>query len=153
MAFTSGIKTNDHEDMLLKAFFQNTYPTDFGGSYTPSVRSVFIGLCTADPGVNGTQLTSEAQGGAGSNGYVRDGEQANSTNFPVTSQQAKNGTDMTFGTFTGGASTETYTHAAIGSLNTTAGTLYYRGLLQTSLVGGVGAAPVLEATKLIIGEG
>lgn len=153
MAFTSGIKTNDHEEMLLKAFFQNTYPTDFGGSYTPSANQCFIGLCTADPGVNGTQLTNEAQGAAGTNGYARDGDATNSTNFPVTSSQAKNANDMTFGTFTGGASSETYTHASIGSNNTGAGTLYYRATLQTALAGGVGSSPVLEATKMIIGEG
>ncbi len=153
MAFTSGIKTNDHEEMLLKAFFQNTYPTDFGGTYSPTGRSVFIGLCTADPGVNGAQNTNEAQGGAGNNGYARGGDSALVADFPVTSSQAKNTDDLTFGTFTGGASSETYTHASIGTASTGAGTLYYRATLQTALAGTVGSAPVLEATKLIIGEG
>lgn len=152
MAFTAAIKTNDHEDMLLKAYFQNTYPTAFGGTHTPSSRTIYVGLTTADAGVGGTQLTSECQGSAGTNGYARAGAVANSTNWPVASQQASNGAQLTFGTLTGGATAQTLTHASIGSANLSPGVLHYRAALQSSYAADVGSSPVIDAGDLIVSE-
>jgi hypothetical protein len=150
MTFTQNIKTDAHENLLLAAYFQTIYPTDFGSTFTPSARSVYYSLHTGDPGVNGAQNTTEAQGG--SFGYSRPSEGATNANFTVASAQATNVNSESFGLFTAGAASETYTHLGIGSGASGAGVLFYRALLQTSLLCEESSSPTLEVGDLIVGE-
>ncbi len=143
----TAVKTNAHEDALLNAVFLKTYPTMFGGTYTADTAgSLYLSLHTADPGVGGTQLTSEV----GYTSYTRVGVPPTGTNFALTSGVMENLNSTAFPSCTGG--TATATHLAIGSASSGAGLLYYRTELQTALSIASSVTPTIDIDALKVLE-
>lgn len=124
-------KTTAFATELLQHLFQNAAAAnigDAGGLQPSSSAGVFwISLHTADPGVGGSQNTSEtAYGNYGRVSVARDG-----TKWDVTGNVASNILAITFPQCNGG--TSTITHVGIGSDQVGAGHLFFRQQLNANL--------------------
>jgi hypothetical protein len=127
---------------LVNLYFTNTAAANIGnaGGLQPSsvAGSFFISLHTADPGVTGTQTTSEAAYGA----YARVAIARSGSGWTVTGSQptiAENAAACTFPTATGGSETETF--FMIGLSTSGAGTQLIRAALSSSLAVSNGITP------------
>lgn len=151
---TANAQTNNLEESYLKAVFQNTLTGALaaigsGLQAASTAGSLYISLHTASPGETGDQTTSEAS----YTGYARVAVARTSGAWSVTDTgggtwQATNVADITFGK---SSSSQSITHAGIGSASSGAGNLLYYGALDSgTLAVENGLTPEIEAGALTI---
>jgi hypothetical protein len=148
-AITSGLRAlvvfalaSTSQTALVTLLFQNTAMANVGnsGGLQPSsaAGSFFLSLHTANPGVTGTQTTSEAA----YTSYARVAVARSSGGWTVTGTQpcvAENAAAATFPAATGGTETETY--FGIGTATSGAGQLLISAALTSSLAVASGITP------------
>lgn len=143
------VKTNAHEDALLKALFQGEYPTAiFGGSYTGGTAvTLRLGLHSGDPGKNGTQRTNEVYDPASNSvSYARCPLLQQVAGLPVSGGQMTNNGQVIWPAALTGSPSGIVTHLSVGSDATGDGNLWYRTELQASLTLVSGMRPTLAAS-------
>jgi hypothetical protein len=141
--------SNTSQTALVILLFQNTAMANVGntaGLQPSSVAgSFYIALHTADPGVTGTQTTSEAA----YTSYTRVAIARSSGGWTVTGNQpciAENAGAATFPTATGGTETETY--FSIGTATSGTGQVLIRAPLSSSLAVSSGITPSFAINAL-----
>jgi hypothetical protein len=147
-------KSNTFENELLKHIFQNlAIPLVGDATGLPAsagAGQLFVSLHTADPGEAGTQSSSETA----YTGYVRVGIDRSLGGWSVTDtagvNEAKNVAAITFPQC--GATGATITHFGIGTSNSGAGKLLYKGAMSANLSVSNGITPEFAANSLVVSE-
>ncbi len=140
----AGGKANTFDNDLLKLIFNGTPIANIAdNAATSPLTSLYLSLHTADPGVGGSQLTSEAA----YTSYTRMAVLRTSAGFTVSGTSATLTAAVSFPTATGGSETETW--AAVGTAASGAGKILYRGPITPSLAVTSGVAPQLTAGTTI----
>lgn len=140
---------NVTQTALVTLIFQNTNAALIGDATglrgSTTAGSFFISLHTADPGVTGTQTTSEAA----YTSYARVAIARSSGGWTVTGNQpciAENAAACTFPTATGGSETETF--FMIGTATSGTGQQVIRAALGSSLAVSTGITPSFAINAL-----
>jgi hypothetical protein len=139
--------TNTLETAILALLFNATtlagLAQDIAGS--PSGDPVlYVSLHTADPGEAGDQSTSETSYGQ----YQRIAVIRTSAGWTVSGNTVSNTAEILFNEATSG--TPTLTHFGIGRSPTGAGTLLFKGALNSSLAISAGIQPRFQAGQLTV---
>lgn len=145
-------KGNTNAAGVLQAIYQAVFTdltTLLANSGAPNTN-LYISLHTANPGVAGTQSTSEATYGGGT-GYARVAVARTTGGWTLTNQTITNAAQITFGACVGGAG-ETETYVGVGTAASGAGTLLWFGALTQSLAVSAGITPSIAAGALSITE-
>lgn len=122
-------KGSTYSNDILKLIFNGTAISNIADNAAASpLTSLYLALHTADPGVGGSQTTSET---AYTN-YARVAVTRNSGGFTVTGDTVANTALAQFPQC--GASGATITHISIGTASSGAGKVLYSGALNASLV-------------------
>lgn len=122
-------KGSTYSNDILKLIFNGTAIANIADNAAASpLTSLYLALHTADPGVGGSQTTSET---AYTN-YARVAVTRNSGGFTVTGDTVANTALAQFPQC--GASGATITHISIGTASSGAGKVLYSGALNASLV-------------------
>ena len=141
--------TNAFETALNALIFNNTDAANVGDAgglqNSAAAGSFYISLHTADPGEAGTQTTSETA----YTGYARVAVARSGAGFTVSGATAVNAAEVLFGTCTAAPGVPV-THFGIGSDLTTAGNLFFKGLLGASYQPAVLNAPRFAAAALVV---
>ena len=106
------------------------------------LTNIYLALHTADPGVGGTQSTSEAT----YTGYARIPVVRTSSGWTVAGSAATNAAALLFGACTAGSNT--ITHASIGFLSAGAGALISSAALGGSISVAAGVTPAVAIGQL-----
>jgi hypothetical protein len=114
-------KANTLENDVLRKVFNNVEPAWDG------VGNLFVSLHTGDPGDAGNQTTNEAN----YTSYARVSVARDNTGWTVVGDTSSNTAAINFPQCTGGSNT--ITHVGVGTANSGAGTLLYKGALNASL--------------------
>lgn len=129
-------KTSYFRNQMLELIFNGDALPDLAENDTTSpATSLFVSLHTADPGLAGTQNSSEASYG----GYARQAVARSAGGWVVTGNAAKLNSQLNFPVITSGA--QTLTHFGIGLSLAGVGTLLYSGTLTPTIPVQVGFAP------------
>jgi hypothetical protein len=140
----AGGKATTFDNDLLKLIFNGTpIPNLADNAATSPLTNLYASLHTADPGVGGTQTTSEAA----YTSYARVAISRTSSGFTVSTNTCTLTASVTFPTPTGGSETETY--FAIGTASSGTGKILYRGPLTPSVIISVGTPPQLTTGTTI----
>jgi hypothetical protein len=107
------------------------------------LTSIYVSLHTADPGVGGTQTTSEAA----YTSYARVAVARTSAGWTVTGSSVSPAVTISFPTATGGSETETW--AVAGTASTGAGKILYRGPITPGIAVSNGVTPQLTTTSAL----
>ena len=148
-----GVKTTECANSLLNHVLNDLAWANVGdaaGLPVGTAGSLYASLHTADPGVGGTQTTSEAAYG----GYTRIAIARDNTWWTVATASATNAKAIVFPQSSTGPETETW--IGIGTALTTAGHLLYRAQITSPATGlvinanetptvNIGAATISEA--------
>lgn len=119
---------------ILKLIFQAVAIASIADNAASSpATTYYIALHTADPGVGGSQSTSEVA----YTGYARIAVTRNSSAWTVTANVATNAAVINAPTWTAG-STQVATHMTIGTAQTGAGKILYTSALTASVTIGAG---------------
>jgi hypothetical protein len=140
----SGGKANTFDADLLKLIFNATAITSLAINATSSpFTNLYVALHTADPGVGGTQSTSEAA----YTSYARVAVARTTGGWTVTGQTVNPAAAIVFPAATGGSETETW--FSVGPVISGATEIYYRGPLSASIVVTSGVTPQLSTATAI----
>lgn len=151
-------KSNTFENDILKLIFNNVNIAGLGDATgvrgSSAAGSLYVSLCTGDPGEAGTQVTNEAA----YTGYARVAvSRANDgSGWTVSGNSVSNTAAIAFPKCTGGS--ETYTHFSIGYAASGATTVCYKGNLKdsggtnTSLAVSANIIPQIDAGGATITE-
>jgi hypothetical protein len=132
---------------LLKLIFNGTAWTSIAdNTATSPATNLYLSLHTADPGVGGTQSTSETT----YTNYVRIAVARTSGGWTVTTNTAANAALAQFAQC--GATGATLTYVAIGMLSTGAGIILYSGALNSALAVANGIQPQFALGALVVTE-
>jgi len=132
---------------LLKLIFNGTTWTSIAdNTATSPATNLYLSLHTADPGVGGTQSTSETS----YTNYVRIAVARTNVGWTVTTNTAANAALAQFAQC--GATGATLTYVAIGMLSTGAGIILYSGALNSSLAVANGIQPQFALGALVVTE-
>jgi hypothetical protein len=132
---------------LLKLIFNGTAWTSIAdNTATSPATNLYLSLHTADPGVGGTQSTSETS----YTNYVRIAVARTSGGWTVTTNTAANAALAQFAQC--GATGATLTYVAIGMLSTGAGIILYSGALNSALAVANGIQPQFALGALVVTE-
>jgi hypothetical protein len=132
---------------LLKLIFNGTAWTSIAdNTATSPATNLYLSLHTADPGVGGTQSTSETT----YTNYVRIAVARTNVGWTVVTNTATNAALAQFAQC--GATGSTITHVAIGMLSTGAGIILYSGALNSSLAVANGIQPQFAINALTVTE-
>lgn len=138
-------KGNAFETELLQLIFNGTtLPGLADNTSATPLTALWISLHTADPGEAGGQNTNEAS----YTGYTRKSVARNGSGWSVAGGVASPVADVVFAPSTGG-SDAAITHFAIGSTDTGAGRVFYRGALTPNIQMAVGVTPKLASSSTI----
>lgn len=137
-------KSNAFETELLQLIFNGTPLPGLAENAGSPLAALWISLHTADPGEAGGQNTNEAS----YLGYVRKSVSRNTSGWTVANGSASPVSDVVFPTSTGG-SDAAITHFAVGSADTGAGRVFYRGTLAPNIQMAVGVTPKLASSSTI----
>lgn len=141
-------KTNTFAQLVLESIFQATFTAITGllaNSASPDTN-LFVSLHTADPGVAGTQSTSEAA----YTSYARVAVARTSAGWSISNETISNVGAISFPAATGGSETETF--FGIGTAASGAGVLLARGSLTSGLTVSSGITPSFAAGALTVTE-
>lgn len=143
-------KSNAFENEILLLILQNANIANVGDATglrgSSSAGSLYLALHTADPGEAGDQSTNEVA----YTSYARKAITRNSTEFPVSGNQASLGNAQSFPAGTGGSGTAT--HWSLGVASAGAGKILYKGALAASIICGAGVTPQIAAGTLLTEE-
>jgi hypothetical protein len=140
----AGGKGSTFDNDLLKLILNGVAIANIADNAAASpLTNLYMSLHTADPGVGGSQNTSEATYG----GYNRMPVPRTSSGFTVSGTSATLTSSVVFPAATGGSETETWT--AVGTNLTGAGKILYRGPITPSLSITTGIAPQLTTGTTI----
>jgi hypothetical protein len=132
---------------LLKLIFNATAWTSIAdNAATSPATNLYLSLHTADPGVGGTQSTSETT----YTNYVRIAVARSNVGWTVATNTASNAALAQFAIC--GATGATVTYVAIGMLSTGAGIILYSGALNSSLAVANGIQPQFAIGALVVTE-
>ena len=132
---------------LLKLIFNATAWANIAdNAATSPATNLYLSLHTADPGVGGTQSTSETS----YTNYVRIAVIRTSAGWTVATNTATNAALAQFAIC--GATGATLTYVAIGMLSTGAGIIVYSGALNSSLAVANGIQPQFAIGALVVTE-
>jgi hypothetical protein len=132
---------------LLKLIFNATAWTSIADNAASSpATNLYLSLHTADPGVAGTQSTSETS----YTNYVRIAVARTNVGWTVTTNTAANAALAQFAQC--GATGATLTYVAIGMLSTGAGIILYSGALNSALAVANGIQPQFALGALVVTE-
>jgi hypothetical protein len=132
---------------LLKLIFNATAWANIAdNAATSPATNLYLSLHTADPGVGGTQSTSETS----YTNYVRIAVIRTSAGWTVATNTAANAALAQFAIC--GATGATVTYAAIGMLSTGAGIILYSGALNSALAVANGIQPQFALGALVVTE-
>lgn len=121
-------KGSTFDNDLLKLIFNATAIANIADNAASSpLTNLFVALHTADPGVGGSQTTSEAT----YTSYARVSVARTSGGWTVSGASVTNAAAITFPTCTGG--TNTVTHFSVGTATSGAGKILYTGQLTSSV--------------------
>ena len=138
--------TNAFETALLNLYFLNTDHAAVGDAAglqnSLAAGSFYISLHTADPGEAGTQTTSETV----YTSYARVAVARTGAGWTIAAANASNAAAVAFATC--GATGAVLTHFGIGSDLTTAGNLFFKGALASSLTVSSGITPSFAIGEL-----
>lgn len=141
--------TNTFESDLLLLIFNATTITGLGRDDTAPITNLYVSLHTADPGETGNQGTSETTyTGYSTSGRIAVARTSGGWTVSGTTQVANAGA-INFSACTGG-STQTITHAGIGTLASGTGKLLVSGALSAPLDVSNGITPSFAAGALIV---
>lgn len=135
-------KSNTTEQNLLLLVFQNTNWANVGDATglrgSSTAGSLYVSLCTADPGETGTQTTNETS----YTNYVRVAVARSSGGWTISGTaptQAANTAAVNFAAC--GVTGATLTYSGVGSASSSTGELMYSGALSASLAVSNGITP------------
>jgi len=132
---------------LLKLIFNGTAWTSIAdNTATSPATNLYLSLHTADPGVGGTQSTSETS----YTNYVRIAVARTAGGWTVVTNTASNAALAQFAQC--GATGATLTYVAIGMLSTGAGIILYSGALNSALAVANGIQPQFALGALVVTE-
>jgi hypothetical protein len=135
-------KTTLWANDLLKLLFQSTPIANLAdNAATSPLTNLYISLHTADPGVAGSQNTSEAA----YTGYARVAVPRSAVGWTVTGNSVSPAATIVFPAATAGSETETFW--GIGVTATGAGTLLYSGSITPGIVVSNGVTPELTTSS------
>lgn len=133
--------TNELIQGLLKLLFQNVAYANVGDTSglqgSGSAGVFYISLHSSDPGVSGTQSTSEVS----YTGYGRVAVNRSASDWPLSSNTIDPGAVIQFGQCTAGSATAAY--AGIGTAGSGAGHLLWTGPITPNISISVGVIPEL----------
>lgn len=107
------------------------------------LTSLYLSLHTADPGIGGSQTTSEAA----YTSYARAAVTRNSGGFTVSGETVTLTANINFPAATGGSETETYW--AVGTSSSGTGEVLYKGPISPTIVVSTGVTPQLTTGTTI----
>ena len=138
-------KSTSYSNSFLNLTFQGTAITGLANNATTSpLTSLYVSLHTANPGVGGSQTTSEAA----YTGYARVAVVRTSSGWSTATAGSVNPVAaVNFPAATGGSETETY--FAIGTAATGAGTVLYVGTVTPNIAVASGVQPQLTTATTI----
>ena len=138
-------KSTSLSNGLLNLIFQGTAITGIATNATTSpLTSLYVSLHTANPGVGGSQTTSEAA----YTGYARVAVVRTSSGWSTaTAGSTSPVSNVNFPAATAGSETETF--FAIGTASTGAGTILYVGSVTPSISVSNGVQPYLNTSSAI----
>lgn len=137
-------KTTSFASSILDLIFNATAIANIAdNSATSPLTNLYVSLHTADPGTAGDQTTNETS----YTGYARVAVARTSGGWTVTDNVVTPAAAITFGELTAGPAT--ITHMGIGTAASGAGVLLYSGALSSSVVAGIGDAPVIKTTSTV----
>jgi len=138
-------KSTSLSNSILNLLFQGTAITGLATNATVSPNtSLYVALHTANPGVGGSQTTSEAA----YTGYARVAVVRTSSGWTTASAGSTSPVaSINFPAATGGTETETF--FSIGTAATGAGVVLYAGAISPSISVSNGVQPVLTAATTI----
>lgn len=129
---------------LLKMIFQAVAIANIADNAASSpLTNLEVALHTADPGVGGSQTTSEAA----YTGYARVAVARTSGGWTVTGNSVSPAAQVNFPIGTGGSGTATFWSA--GTAHTGAGKILYSGAMSPAVVLGNGVTPYLTTATAI----
>lgn len=139
-------KSTYFSNALLKLFFNRTAIANLADDAASGpLTALYISLHTADPGVGGTQQSSEASYG----GYARQSLARSGGGFVVTGNQVAFGSQVTFPDVTD-ATTQTITHFGVGVAASGATVLLYSGPVTPNIPVSSGfTAPALKTGTIV----
>jgi hypothetical protein len=141
-------KTNTFAQLILESIYQATFTAITGllaNAASPDTN-LYVSLHTADPGVTGSQTTSEAA----YTSYARVAVARTSSGWSISGETISNVGAINFPAATGGSETETY--FGIGTAASGTGVLLARGQLTSSLAVSNGITPSFAAGALTVTE-
>ena len=137
-------KTTAYGGNILKLIFQATAIANIAdNAATSPLTNLYIALHTADPGVSGTQTTSEVA----YTGYARVAVLRSSSGFTVTNNSVSPAANISFPACTGGTATATY--FSIGTASSGTGSVLYTGAISPSISIASGVTPQLTTSSTI----
>lgn len=137
-------KTTAFAGNFLKLILNATALANLADNASSSpLTNLYLSLHTADPGVGGSQTTSEAAYGS----YARVAVARTTGGWTITSNAASPVALVVFPAATSGTETETY--AGVGSASSGAGNLYWSGALSPTIAVVTGVTPELKTTSTI----
>ncbi len=140
----AGGKATTFENDLLKLIFNAVAIANIADNAASSpLTNLFLALHTADPGVGGSQTTSEAA----YTSYARATVARNSGGFTVSTNTVVLAALVAFAAATGGSETETY--FSVGTVVSGAGKILYRGPITPNIVVANGVTPELTTGTTI----
>jgi hypothetical protein len=126
---------------LLQMFNRTNFANITDDAASSPLASFFIAAHTADPGVGGTQVTSECA----YTGYARIGIVRSGAGWVVSGNTVEPATNpVELGQCTAGS--ESITHFTIGELTSGAGRIFYIGEVNPNIAVSVGVTPSIDAT-------
>jgi hypothetical protein len=131
---------------LLKLIFNGTGIANLAdNTATSPLTTLWVALHTADPGVGGTQSTSEIS----YTGYARPTVARTTGGWTVTGASVSPVADITFGLMTAGTG-GTATYASVGVAVSGATKILYSGTLTPNIVVSNGVTPIVKAGSTIV---
>ena len=140
----AGGKATTFDNDLLKLIFNAVGIANIADNAASSpLTDLYLALHTADPGVGGSQTTSEAA----YTSYGRATVARNSSGFTVSTNTVVLAALVAFAAATGGSETETW--FSVGTALSGAGKILYRGPITPNIVVATGVAPELTTGTTI----
>lgn len=132
---------------LLKLLFNATAIANIADNAgTSPLTNLYVSLHTANPGVGGSQTTSEAA----YTSYARVAVARTSGGWTVSGSSVSNAAAVNFPAATGGSETESY--VAIGTASSGTGKILYTGALTSNLAVSNGITPSFAIGQLSVTE-
>jgi hypothetical protein len=139
-------KSSTFDNDLLKLIFNGTNIANLAdNTATSPLTNLWVALHTADPGVGGTQSTSEIA----YTGYARPTVARSGVGWTVTGASVSPAADITFGLMTAGAG-GTATYASVGVAVSGATKILYSGTLTPNITVTNGTTPIIKAGSTIV---